>query len=90
MIHAPQGARFGRAPPSLRRPPAITAIDLPKQTYRKIWTQLGMDLLDSRSSLRAKGNRNSPADVREKTPSFLAVLEGGYPFLMFSLPSSRS
>ena len=40
MTSAPQGACFGRAPPSLRSPPVITAIDLPGRTYRKIWTQL--------------------------------------------------
>ena len=40
MTGASQGACFGRAPPSLRSPPAITAIDLPARTYRKIWTQL--------------------------------------------------
>ena len=40
MTSAPQGACYGRAPPSLRSPPAIPAIDLPTRTYRKIWTQL--------------------------------------------------
>ena len=40
MTGAPQGACSGRAPPSLRSPPAITTIHLPGGTYRKIWTQL--------------------------------------------------
>jgi hypothetical protein len=41
MTGAPQGACSGRAPPSLRSPPAmIIAIHLPGGTYRKFWTQL--------------------------------------------------
>ena len=37
---APQGDCFGRAPPSLRCPPAINTIHLPERTYRQIWTPL--------------------------------------------------
>lgn len=40
MTKAPQGASFGRAPPSLRWPPGFTAIHLPSRTYRNFWTLL--------------------------------------------------
>jgi len=58
MTGAPHGACFGRAPPSLRSPHAIKAIDLPGRTYRKIWTQLGYDFRRCRDACRQRGVRH--------------------------------